>query len=135
MVTQRRLMLTFDRSIEASPEAVWDVLTDVGEWPRWGPSIARAQLDDGRSVLTAGATGRVGTAVGVSLPFVVTEFVWGRRWAWTVAGVPATRHQVDEVDTGTRVSFAVPWWTAPYVTVCALALRNIERIVTERASY
>ena len=44
--------------------------------------------------------------------FEVTEFEPGRHWAWKVAGVPATRHQVDAVGGGARVSISVPWWSA-----------------------
>jgi uncharacterized protein YndB with AHSA1/START domain len=122
-------MLTVDRVIAAPPKAVWDVLVDVEEWPQWGPTISRALLDDGGHLITGGSTGQLWTPVGVTFPFVITEFDEGRYWAWTVAGVPATRHRVDPVAEGSRVTFAVPWWSAAYLAVCSLALRRIDDIV------
>lgn len=122
-------MRSVERVIGAPPEAVWRVLVDLDEWPRWGPSVRRAALDDGCTELTAGAQGTVWTAVGVPLRFRVTEFEPGRRWAWTVAGVPATGHEVVAVRGGTRVRFDVPWWAPAYLPVCAAALRRIEDLV------
>jgi hypothetical protein len=122
-------MLTVDRVITAPPEAVWDVLVDVDAWPRWGPTISRAQLDKHGEALKLGSTGQVYTPVGVALPFVISEFDAGRYWAWKVAGVPATRHRVDRVGGGSRVTFEVPWWASAYLPVCSLALRRIDDIV------
>jgi uncharacterized protein YndB with AHSA1/START domain len=33
--------------IAASPEAVWDVLTDLESWPRWNPDVKSMSLDGG----------------------------------------------------------------------------------------
>lgn len=122
-------MRTVERVIGASPDAVWRVLVDLDEWPRWGPSVRRAELADGAPELTAGAQGTVWTAVGVPLPFTVTEFDPGRRWAWTVAGIPATGHEVVAVGGGCLVRFDVPWWALAYLPVCAAALRRIDTLV------
>ena len=93
--------------------------------------MRRAALDDGGRVLSAGAQGTVWTAVGVPLRFRVTEFDPGRRWAWTVAGVPATGHEVISIEGGCRVRFDVPWWAAAYLPVCAAALGRIEKLATD----
>lgn len=122
-------MLTVERTIAAPPSAVWDILVDLAAWPAWGPSITGAQLDGASDTLTLGSTGHVTTAVGLTLPFVVTEFESRRLWAWNVAGVTATRHRVDAIGTDSRVVFEVPLWAAAYAAVCALALRRIEHIV------
>lgn len=122
-------MLTVERLIAAPPEAVWEVLVDLDVWPLWGPSIRRAELDGQSPELAQGSAGRVWTLVGVPLPFVITEFEAGRSWAWTVAGVPATRHRVDPVDDGCRICFDVPRWAPGYRPVCAIALRRIEKLV------
>ncbi len=116
-----------DRVVAAPPEVVWRILTDLEAWPRWGPSVKRAELDEG-SVLTLGVRGRVWTPVGVSLPFTITEFVPGRSWAWQVAGVPATRHGVDPVGDGTRVWMSAPPWAPAYLVVLGIALRRIQRM-------
>lgn len=125
------VMLTVDRVIAAPTQAVWDVLVDIDAWPKWGPSITGACLDAPEDGFRQGSTGQVHGPLGVAVPFVITEFDANQYWAWTVANVPATRHGVTAVTGGSRVVFAVPWWSAPYLTVCAVALRRIERLVVE----
>ena len=75
------------RYIAAPAAEVWELLTDVGRWPEWGPSVRGAELAS--PGFTAGSTGRVKTVAGVSLPFTVTEFRADRFWSWSVAGVSA----------------------------------------------
>jgi carbon monoxide dehydrogenase subunit G len=41
--------------IEAGPEAVWDVLTDVERWPTWNPDVKSASL---QGAVTEGSTFR-----------------------------------------------------------------------------
>lgn len=122
-------MLTVHRTMRAEPDAAWKILVDLGMWPRWGLTVGRAELDGPDDRLTLGATGRVWTPVGIALPFAITEFDEGNSWAWTVGGVPATRHLAEPVDGGCRVTFAVPWWAPAYLAVCAVALRRIEQLV------
>lgn len=117
-----------DRHIPVAPEAVWRLLVDVAEWPRWGPSVRRAVLDDGAKRISAGTHGTVWTAVGLPVRFVITDFEPGRRWAWKVAGVTATGHEVLAAPGGCRVRFDVPWWATAYLPVCAAALVTIERL-------
>ncbi len=118
-----------DRFIAAPPPQVWRLLVDVREWPLWGPSVRRAELHGGGHELSAGARGTVWTRAGVRLPFTVTEFEPGRRWSWTVAGVPATGHQVGAAAQGCLARFDVPWWAMAYLPVCAAALARIDRLV------
>ena len=118
-----------DRHIGAPPAVVWRLLVDIREWPHWGPSVRRAALDGGGSQLHPGARGTVWTVAGVRLPFTVTEFDADHRWTWSVAGVPATGHQVTEAAGGCRVRFEVPWWAMAYLPVCAAALSRIDRLV------
>jgi uncharacterized protein YndB with AHSA1/START domain len=123
-------MLTVDKYVAAAPSAVWRLLVDLDAWPRWGPTIRRARLDAPHAELALHATGTVQTSLLVAVPFEVTEFEPGRHWAWKVAGVPATRHRVDAVGGGARVSISVPWWSAPYLTVCSVAVRRIDAMLT-----
>ena len=118
-------MASVDRFIAAPPGQAWDLLVDVTAWPQWGPSVRRAILRDGATGLSLGARGDVWTAVGVRMPFVITEFEPGHRWSWRVSGVPATRHQVTASPGGCRVRFEVPWWATAYLPVCAVALSRI----------
>ncbi len=123
------MIASVDRVIAAAPSAAWQILVDVAAWPLWGPSVRRAKLRDGATELRLGTRGDVWTAVGVRMPFVITEFDPGSRWTWKVAGVPATGHQVTATPGGCRVRFEVPWWASAYLPVCSVALVRIERLV------
>jgi hypothetical protein len=122
---------TLGVDVAAPADLAWDQLVELGSWPRWGPTVRGARLDDGATRLHAGATGSVQTALGVWLPFRVDRWSddgqW-RSWSWRVAGVPATEHTV--VTTGPsrcRVSMSVPWWAPGYLGVVAVALTRIRR--------
>ncbi len=122
-------MLWVDREVAAPAAVAWLLLSDPDRWPEWGPTVRRAELDGDR--LGLGATGRVTTVVGISLPFRVTGYEEGRRWSWRVAGIPATDHLVENQGADRcRVAIGVPLLAAPYAAVCRLALRRIERLAT-----
>lgn len=119
------------RDIDATPATVWELLTEPKYWSEWGPSVRGAELAANR--LRKGARGKVTTMLGLDLPFEITEFDEGKRWAWTVAGVPATDHTVEPLGPARcRVAFGVPWPAAPYLAVCRLALDRIENMVAHR---
>lgn len=120
------VMLTVDRVIAAPPSVVWKLMSDLDAWPKWGPAIRGAELDQPYDQLTTDATGVVHTSMRVALPFRITEFDPGRYWAWQVAGIPATGHRLDPAANGARVTIGVPWWSAPYLAVCAIALQRME---------
>nr|WP_207383963.1 SRPBCC family protein [Mycolicibacterium komanii]CRL72241.1 polyketide cyclase/dehydrase and lipid transport [Mycolicibacterium komanii] len=120
-------MPTVELRSDASPEAVWNVITDLSTWPQWGPTVLGAELDDPEP-LHLGARGRVFTPVGVPVPFTITEFRPRRCWAWKVAGVGATRHEVIPEDDGSKIVFGVPWWATAYLPVCAIALPRIAQL-------
>lgn len=123
-IVLRHGMPSVQRSIAAPAERVWDILVDVDAWPTWGPTVERAVLDSG-GALELGSRGKIRTPVGVWLPFTVTEFDAGRYWAWEVAGIRATRHEVVPTGNGSRVTFGVPLWAPAYLPVCAVAVRRI----------
>ncbi|MGV0991910.1 MAG: SRPBCC family protein [Mycobacterium sp.] len=120
--------VSVDRYIPAPVPVVWRLLTDVRQWPAWGPSVRNAALDDGGTRLSAGARGTVWTVVGVRMPFHITEFVPERRWSWSVAGVTATGHHLTPAGAGCRVSFEVPWWAPAYLPVCAVGLDRLAKL-------
>ena len=114
--------------VKVSPETLWDLLTDTYRWVEWGPSILEVQCS-GRYI-RKGSRGRVKTAVGLWIPFVVTEFDPGRRWSWRVGGVRATGHRVEpQVGRICRLIFEVPVFAAPYLVVCRIAMGRIVRIL------
>lgn len=119
------------RDLAVPAEVAWDLLVDTTRWPAWGPTVAGAEIVTGGdgTRITLGSTGTVRTPVGFSLPFRITELHPGRRWAWAVAGVAATAHRVEALGPQQcRVTFEVPRWAPPYLAVCAVALRRLERL-------
>ncbi len=116
------------RVIGAPAEELWRLLVTPDEWPRWGPTVRSASVDGGE--LALGSTGTVTTIAGVDLPFEVTAYDEGSRWAWKVGGISATDHTVEAVDAERcRVGFGVPWPAAPYLVVCSDALRRLSQMV------
>ena len=128
--------LTLGLDVEASPDVVWDLLVRLPEWPRWGPSVREAQLDDGALSLHPGATGRVRTPVGLWVPFRVQEWEVGpsmRHWSWDVAGIPATGHTVTTTPgSGCRVEMSAPVWALGYLPVLWVGLRRVKALAEAR---
>lgn len=68
--------------IDAEPEAVWAVLTDLQRWPQWTESVARVErLDDGP--FAVGSTARVEQPRLRPMVWRVTEFDPGWSFTWT----------------------------------------------------
>ncbi len=114
-------------------EIVWRELADLDCWPRWGPTVRAARLNDGGREPHAGATGAVQTPVGLWLPFTIDEWqqdgeTWS--WSWRVGGVPATTHAVTALGANRcRLEMGVPWWAPAYLGVIRVALTRIRREV------
>jgi uncharacterized protein YndB with AHSA1/START domain len=73
------------REIEAPPERVWEIVTDVEAWPTWTASISSIErLDD--------APFGIGSRVRIRQPKLppaiwrVTDFDPGRYFAWSTSG-------------------------------------------------
>lgn len=79
----------------------------------------------------SGMTGRVKTVVGLWLPFEITSVTEGESWEWKVAGLPATGHEVEPIDTGCRVTFTAPAWAPFYLPVLKRALTRLREITLE----
>ena len=130
--------LAVARHLDVPAEAVWQALIDVRQWPRWGPSVSGARIDGGSGagghLIGPGSTGRVRTAVGVSLPFEITDYEVTeasgvRRWAWKVAGVAATGHRVEPAGPHScRAVIEVPVWAPAYAPLCRVALGRLGRV-------
>jgi hypothetical protein len=125
--------LWIHRDIDAPPDIVWGLLTNPNKWSVWGPTVRSADLQG--QPLSVGATGTVTTVLGLDAAFEVTAFEQGARWAWKVAGIPATDHTVEPLAPNRcRAGIAVPWPAAPYLAVCRIALRRLDDLANlERA--
>ena len=116
----------------ASPLSVWDLITDTVKWPQWGPTVKKVQCSE--RFIRKGSEGRVLTAFGIWLPFVITEYEHARFWSWAVASVKATGHRIQAAQTGgCQLWFEVPIIAAPYTMVCHMALVRIKNLLSESA--
>lgn len=97
-------------------------------WPQWGPSVKAVQSSS--RFIKQGTEGRIKTAAGVWLPFIITVYEEGLFWSWKVAGLSATGHRIEPEEDGLcKLTFEVPWIAAPYTYICKVALDRIARIL------
>jgi len=115
------------RDMAAPPETVWAILTDSQLWSRWGPSVFAVDCQD--RYIRLGSKGRVQTLFSVWLPFTVSEFRHLDFWSWRIGSYGATGHTlIRPTNPSSTLCFDVPWWAAPYLPLCWLALIRIEKI-------
>jgi hypothetical protein len=90
--------------IEAPPDLVWAVTTDVERWPEWAPTFTSVtRLDEGP--FRMGSAARIKQPLQAEAEWTVTEFAEGRRFAWTTrrAGLQMTgTHEVSPRGSGSR---------------------------------
>lgn len=95
--------------IDAAPERVWAVMTNVEAWPQWTASVTEIKrLDTGRF--------DVGSRVRIRQPklppavWTVDKVVSGESFTW-VTGLPGfrsmARHHIERTDGGSRVTLAI----------------------------
>jgi uncharacterized membrane protein len=107
--------------ISASPEAVWDVISDVARWPEWTPTVTSViPLDDGP--LAVGSRVRIRQPRLASATWEVTELADGRRFTWEsrAPGVRTIgRHEVAAAAGGAEVTLSIEQ-TGPLAPVVSL---------------
>lgn len=97
--------------IDAQPDAVWDVLTDVDRWPEWLPEFGAARVD---GPLEAGTT-LYWTPLGQEIisTFVLVER--NRRLVWNGSGGAIHVWELTPRGTGTflRNAESIETWEFP----------------------
>jgi uncharacterized membrane protein len=112
--------------IQASPQRVWEVFSDVQRWPEWMPTITAVErLDDGPL--------RVGSRTRIRQPrlpvavWEVTELEDGRQFTWVSRG-PGVRttgsHRVTTTPDGTVAVSSIDQ-DGPLGQLLGLLLRNL----------
>ncbi len=128
LVTRPYWCFAIERRFSIASDRAWDILTDTVQWPRWGPTVRSVVCTD--RYIREGARGRVYTPIGLSFPFVITEYSHGHCWSWRVAGIRATGHRVIRMGEGScKIVFEMPVLWLPYVMVCRLALARMTKIL------
>ena len=79
-------MKTFSTSvvINASPQSIWEILTDSSKWTQWNTTIDKIE---GKIAPGEKITVYAKASPGRAFPLKVTEFVPGERMVWT-GGMP-----------------------------------------------
>jgi hypothetical protein len=112
------------RVINSSAAEVWTLLVDTQQWPIWGPSVRAVVCPD--HYIHQHSTGRIQTSLGIWVGFTITDFIENTYWRWRVAGIPATGHRVEILDSyRCRLVFEIPLLAAPYAAICKIALNRI----------
>lgn len=70
--------------IQATPEVVWAVLTDVSQWPKWNPTVDKV---DGKIAPGEKVTVHTKLSPGRAFPVKVSKFEPSIRMVWT-GGMP-----------------------------------------------
>jgi uncharacterized protein YndB with AHSA1/START domain len=114
------------RHIDATPQATWEVISDVARWPEWTPTIRSVdRLGDGPF--------QVGSRVRIRQPrlpraeWVVTEIVPGRSFTWEAKGPgmrTTARHEVDADPAGSTVTLSIEQ-SGPMGAVAAIVWRRL----------
>lgn len=95
--------------IQAPPQTVWSVMSDVERWHEWTASISSVKRLDG-GPLAIGSRAHVRQPKLRPADFVVTELEPGRQFTWITKspGILATaRHSVEPTAGGTRARLSV----------------------------
>lgn len=121
--------------IDACPEHVWAVLTDVTRWPEWTAAVREVRLLDGR-VLGQGSVVRVRAAGLPERTWRVTGFTRQRSFTWSADGLgvrarvvfrlarPAAAHSGGDPDPARTRLVVDDERTGPVAGVVAWATRR-----------
>jgi len=97
---------TISVDIEATPERVWEVMSDCARWAEWTPSVTSVQLFD--EALAVGGRALIRQPGLPPAKFTVTALEPGRSFSWTT-GTRAimfaqAHHVIEPTPLGARVT-------------------------------
>lgn len=95
--------------IQAPPERVWAVMTDIDRWPEWTPTVTSLQRLD-RGPLAVGSRARIRQPKLRPAVWQVTELAEGQSFTWITRspGVQVTaRHWVEIYESGSRATLSL----------------------------
>ena len=95
--------------IKASPERVWQVMSDGERWHEWTPSVTSVKLLD--KPIAVGSRALIEQPELPPARFVVTALEPGKSFSWST-GIPGlikvdAKHSIEPTPTGSRVTLAL----------------------------
>lgn len=98
--------------VDADPGMVWQVISAIGDWPRWNPAVKSASLN---GPLAAGTTFRWKSGPGtISSTLQQVDPPHVLAWTGKTFGIKAIHvYQLDTRDGGTTVRTAESWEGLP----------------------
>lgn len=102
---------SFAVDIQASPDRVWAVMSDIERWPEWTPTVASIQRVD-PGPLAVGSRARIRQPKLPPAEWQVTELDEGRNFTWVTRrpGVRMTaRHWVEADGGGSRATLSLQY--------------------------
>ena len=97
-------------SINALPDKVWKIITDVERWPEWATYMKRLE-PQGEATLGLGSLVKVTPKGLPGSIWEVTEFDSARSYTWVTSLAPGLRmtggHVVEPEGAGARVTFSL----------------------------
>ena len=129
-------MFSVQATSDASPEAVWSLLSEPKRWSSWAPHI-RGAIGLGSPEVRLGRRGVALVLPGLVVPVRVSAKVDGRSWDWTT-GPMRFRHAVEPRAGGCLITLEV---TGPsgleqvvagvYGPLIRLVLRRLARVAAQ----
>jgi uncharacterized membrane protein len=115
-------------AIEAEPETVWAILSDVERWPRWTASVRSVELLDG--ALEEGGRVRIRQPRFPAVTWEVTSVEPGRSFTWRSRSPGADaigRHAIIDDGDGSSSAVLSISQTGPIGTLVALLSRRLTK--------
>ncbi len=129
-----------ERTLAATPSAVWQVLGDPHHMPRWWPGVQRME-DVGEDRFTQVFTTKRGKPVRMDFRVLASEPPARRSWVQELAGTPFERFLnestvevvLEPVDSGTRVRIIQSQKLRGYSKTGALLFRRATKSKLDEA--